>query len=76
MRNIITKILILFLVITGILALDLRRHNSGVASNTDKAHLLMRADHDPSSTYSLYKGSLDSIRDGIVLSPPKTIATS
>jgi hypothetical protein len=34
------------------------------------------AEHDPSSTYTLYKGSLDTIRDGIVLSPPAVAPTS
>ena len=33
-------------------------------------------EHDPSSTYSLYKNNLDAIRDGIVLTPPAALPTS
>jgi hypothetical protein len=39
-------------------------------------HELNEQDHDTSSTFSLYKSSLDKIKNGIVTFPPNVISTS
>lgn len=70
------KLVIIFFAIIGCLTLEINNRHIKTMGNTDGIHLLKIVDHDPSSTYSLYKGSLDAIRDSIVLSPPSTIATS
>lgn len=76
MKNMTPKLVVIFLVIAGSLSLKLSDHHHKVVGGSDAAHLLKIVNHDPSSTYSLYKGSLDAIRDSIVLNPPSTIATS
>jgi hypothetical protein len=70
------KLVLIFLALTCALSLQLNKDHHNTILSSKGIHFLKRADHDPSSTYSLYKGSLDAIRDSIVLSPPATMPTS
>jgi len=75
MRNTTSKIVLIFFVAACISTLNIRNgHQRGALY--DLSHQMKLAEHDPSSTYSLYKENLDAIRDGIVLSPPAALPTS
>jgi hypothetical protein len=76
MRNITSKLVIIFFVTACALSLTLRDGHQNSVGGNSKVHLMKLVEHDPSSTYSLYKGSLDAIRDGIVLAPPAALPTS
>lgn len=75
MTNLTTQLAIIFLLASCILALNLRSgHQAGQFDVL--THLLKAVEHDPSSTYSSYKASLDAIKDGIILNPPTALPTS
>jgi len=75
MRNTTSKIVLIFFVAACISTLNIRNgHQRGALY--DLSHQMKLVEHDPSSTYSLYKENLDAIRDGIVLSPPAALPTS
>jgi len=75
MRNTTSKIVLIFLFAACVFTLSIRNgQQHGLLKGL--THQMKLVEHDPSSTYSLYKNNLDAIRDGIVLTPPAALPTS